>query len=159
MPSVHGFETFPQETPSWCWAAASQMMLRRYVGSEVRQCELASRLADLMDDVQVDCCKDKANPYCQQYGPLMAIGLRFDSTGLNHHMSWEQIKTEIDNNRPFVISSEIHYYICTGYEENSKQELLLWDPWPAGAGKAVTRTMEWYRNLNETQSYYNFRPA
>lgn len=159
MPSVDDFDVFPQETAAWCWAAASQMMLRRYLDSEIRQCELASMFAELMDGVKVDCCKDAENPICQQYGPLMVRGLRFDSTGLDHYMSWEQVKAEIDNNRPFVISSAIHYYICTGYNEGSEQELILWDPWPPKKGKTVTKTMAWYTNLGESQSYYNFRPA
>ena len=159
MPSVTDFDVFPQETASWCWAAASQMMLRRFLGSSIRQCELASSLAELMDGVKVDCCAGNGNRYCEQYGPLMVRGLRFDSTGLNKYLGWEQVKTEIDNNRPFVISSSIHYYICTGYNDNQQQELILWNPWPPKVGANETRTMGWYTSLNESQSYYNFRAA
>jgi len=159
MPLVNNFNESPQETASWCWAAASQMMLRRFLQSQTRQCELASSFAELMFSAKVDCCRDSGNQNCQQYGPLMVRGLRFDSTGLNNYMTWEQVKEEIDNNRPFVISSTIHYYIVIGYNDSQSQQLVLWNPWPPREGAYETQTMQWYRQLQNQQSYYNFRPA
>ncbi len=156
-----------QETPAWCFAAA-EVMVRRYYGlQEATQYAIARRsleaLASLDPDVQeaweLAAVLDQSGQVDENNGRNMnshivqlvrtrwnafdnaATGGRF-ITGLTTDM----VRTEIDNNRIFVIGNAIHYYVVYGYSEDG-EVLHLRDPWPSGRGGERTRI-----TLRELQS-------
>lgn len=149
--TVSDFETIPQKQDYWCWAAASQMMQRKYLHNGIEQCQIVSHHFDQ------DCCKNPEK--FDEEGPLILKGLKYNSTGENKYASWEKVKDEIDNNRAFIISSYSHYYIVIGYNDDSEKQLIIWDPLPTNAGEKIKKSMEWYQDLKGSQTYYNFSPT
>ncbi|MGF6157541.1 hypothetical protein M2267_002800 [Ensifer sp. KUDG1] len=152
---LHPPPLVPQGSAAWCFAAAEAMVRSFRNLPAVSQYDIARRstfaLASLDPAVQerlqiaqaLDLSTDQlendgANRNSQVVQLVRTQWNAFDNatTGghfLNVPLTAQAVKTEIDNNRIFVIGNAYHYYVVYGYE-NDGNTLLLRDPWPEGVG-------------------------
>ncbi len=126
----------------WCWAASAQMILT-YLGEPVSQCEqTVGRLPN------VDCCdlissdrtlskpEKKARRACKRLGgwpDFAAFGFESEVTDSSVALTWEQLKHEIDNERPVAFALRWrggggHMMVVTGY--SAPNLVHMNDPWP-----------------------------
>ena len=112
-----------QEQSNWCWAATTQTIMS-YHGENVEQARLAADYAD---------------------GENKARWPPFEEEGFSEEIRWggetlgeEEVKTEIDADRPFAISWEYidggsHIIVVTGYlQVGDELWLVVHDSWPPG---------------------------
>ena len=131
--TVTGLDMIAQAQPNWCWAAASAMMRRLYGAENVTQQQIVRAWAGNEND---------------QQGPLQLTGLTFNNRGQGVALSWDDVKAEIDADRPFIIASGQHYMVCTGYtEQGASRRLLYWDPLPTGRGSDKTVSYDGYQSM------------
>lgn len=105
-----------QQTKMWCWAASAQMIMT-YMGKPIAQCEQA--------DIQLkktDCCSDSIPTHCVKGGWPQFYRYGFTSDSVDAALSWEQLKAQIDQNRPVIFSWRWslgggHMMVATGYAE------------------------------------------
>ena len=131
--TVTGLDKIAQAQPNWCWAAASAMMRRLYGAENVTQQQIVRAWAGNEND---------------QQGPLQLTGLTFNNRGQGVALSWDDVKAEINADRPFIIASGQHYMVCTGYtEQGASRRLLYWDPLPTGRGSDKTVSYDGYQSM------------
>lgn len=150
-----------QRTPSWCFAAVEEMVRAYYGLAPATQYAIARRNTEALAtvDPQVQDRWEMAQVLDQSAGINEMGGANQNSdvvklvssqwNAFDHattggqfvaNLTAEIVKCEIDNNRVFVIGTNIHYYLVYGYTENGKDlELHVLDPWPAGQGGTRTR--------------------
>ncbi len=140
-------ELIAQAKSNWCWAAASLMMRKFYGGETITQCQLAGNA--LFDD-GTDCCDGKNDAKCNIEHALVLESLTV--TGAEGtKLTFDQIKDEIDNDRPFIVAKAKHYLVCYGYsEKGGTQTLILWDPLPVGTGATVRKSHADYESMIDT---------
>ncbi|MCZ7447921.1 hypothetical protein O8B93_10035 [Agrobacterium rhizogenes] len=162
MPTVNNPPALiAQETPSWCFAAVEQMV-RAYRGlAAATQYAIARRntaalatvdpqvqerweLAQILDQSGDVDEMGGANPHSEVVKLVSSQWNAFDhgTTGGQFvpALTVDIVRREIDNNRVFVIGTNIHYYLVYGYTEEGKGlQLHIRDPWPAGRGGTKTR--------------------
>lgn len=162
MPTVNNPPVLvPQDTPAWCFAAVEQMV-QAYRGLPAgTQYDIARRntaalatvdpqvqerweLAQVLDQSAGILELGAANPNSNIVKLVSSQWNAFDHTTTGGHfvngLTADIVRSEIDNNRVFVIGTEYHYYLVYGYTVNGKDlELHILDPWPAGRGGARTR--------------------
>ncbi|MDK4734785.1 hypothetical protein [Rhizobium sp. CNPSo 3490] len=148
-----------QETSSWCFAAA-EVMVRSYRSlPAVLQYDIARRttwaLAELDPAVQerwelaeaLDLSAGQreeggANLLSQVVQLVRTQWNAFDNAATGgrfvQHLTAELVRTEIDNDRIFVVGTAIHYYVVYGYSDDGNV-LDVRDPWPAGQGGLTPR--------------------
>jgi hypothetical protein len=130
---VADFKKRAQWKSNWCWAAVSRMMREFYAGEHIKQ---------------KDIVRDHLGNTSDQQGPLKLTGLTYQNRGQGVVLTWEQIKNEIDNDRPFIIASGVHYMVCTGYtEQGADRKLLYWDPLPTRQGRDASMSYDGYRGM------------
>ncbi len=157
-----------QETPSWCFAAA-EVMVRNYRKlPPLSQYEIARRitrslaaldpavqeqwdLAEALDASTEQPENGGANMLSQVVQLVRTQWNAFDTAATGgrfaQNLTSEQVRTEIDSDRIFVIGTTIHYYVVYGYSKDGNV-LDIHDPWPAGRGGLRTQiTLEELRNL------------
>lgn len=131
-----------QESQMWCWAASTQMILS-YFGNAVTQCQQVS--AVLPND---DCCtliskkgpltkkEKKSRRKCKRQGhwPMFdKLGFTAKATDSTKALTWDQLKHEIDNNRPVAFAwnwrgGGSHMMVVRGYAD--PHWVYINDPWP-----------------------------
>ena len=145
-----------QETPSWCFAAAEQMILRYYGHAPLsqyaiaRSCVAARAAAgdpegnvanrwEVATGADARLGHDEAdgrNLHSEvvklvrsQWGIVghEALGGRYLRGPLDRTIAHD----EIDADRIFLLANQIHFYVVYGYEGDT---LFVLDPWPAGKG-------------------------
>jgi hypothetical protein len=136
----------PQEQPSWCWAAVSQMMREYYRGELITQPNLVQAATGQKADTM--------------FG-LLLVGLTCQSSGEGKVLPFDEIVTEIDSNRPFIVGNLDHYWVCYGYVLQP-QTVLVWNPMPVGRGAKERKTYKEYCDLITGQggkgaNYYKFK--
>ncbi|CDN95007.1 hypothetical protein [Agrobacterium tumefaciens] len=162
MPTVTNLPALiAQGTPSWCFAAVEEMVRAYYGLPAATQYAIARRnTAALANaDPQVQERWELAQVLDQSTGVDEMGGANQNSdvvklvssqwNSFDHEttggqfvadLTAEIVRREIDNNRVFVIGTNIHYYLVYGYTDNGKDlELHIHDPWPAGRGGTKTR--------------------
>jgi peptidase C39-like protein len=138
----------PQQTPVWCWAAASEMIFR-YYGRGATQCQILSV------GYQQDCCSFPQ--FCQTTASIPAIqqtlftfgGLR--STWIPGPISLAAVAAEIDSGRPIIVayrgSFSGHVVVIYGYDSNGN--VFIRDPFygtfkvPYGASFSYNGQLFW----------------
>ena len=122
-----------------CWSTSAEMIMQ-YVGNiRVRQCDQAD--PPLPGDPSI-CCDSSTTldflrpdcdfPYLPEY---YRWGFLFERT-YHRPLTWERVKEEIDNRRPFAFSrgrprSGSHMYVVIGYlEVGTERYLHCVDPAP-----------------------------
>ena len=139
----------PQAKPNWCWAAVSAMMRRYFADEDI---DPPAIVREMQPTAVVG-----AEPDVQ--GPLRLIGLRHEP-GQGVTLSWDQVKAELDADRPFIFASGGHYYVATGYvEQGANRRLRYWNPLPVGVGKQDFMTYDRYADIvgNNGATYANIR--
>lgn len=149
-----------QKTSSWCFAAA-EVMVRAYYGlPKLTQYEIARASTEALSEAQfglrerweLAMALDSSLGVTENDGenPSSHIAnlVRGQWHSFNHeatggrfiaNVSWADVQEEIDNDRVFVVGSDIHYYVVFGYsEEREGKWLYVLDPWPAGKGGQKT---------------------
>lgn len=162
MPTVTNIPALiPQRTPSWCFAAVEEMVRAYYGLGAATQYAIARRNTAALAtvDPQVQERWELAQVLDQSTGVNENGGANQNSdvvklvssqwNSFDHEatggqfvaaLTAEIVKREIDNNRVFVIGTNIHYYLVYGYTEEGKDlQLHILDPWPAGQGGTKTR--------------------
>jgi hypothetical protein len=90
-----------------------------------------------------------------QQGPLLLPGLSHNGSSAVA-LPWDDVKEEINGDRPFIFASGTHYMIATGFvEEGFTRDLLYWDP----LGRNSRMSYAAYRNMVGAggATYYGFR--
>jgi hypothetical protein len=131
-------------------------MIMDFLGKHVSQCEQASKAGDpslwcCVNGTLRKECDDPSSPDFRRWG--FALAENFPPTGqdTSAHLSWAQVKKEIDEGRPFAFvlkrfdAQVAHMYVAIGYKENLGPETLIClDPqtftWP----KQVTISFSTY---------------
>ncbi len=167
-----------QENPMWCWAASTQMILD-YMGDSVTQCE---QVSDVLPEE--DCCallsskeqlskpEKKARRKCKRKGnwPIFdKLGFDADLTDTTTALSWDELKQEIENNRPVAFAwnwkgGGSHMMVVRGYAD--PHWVYINDPWPpqgdftkAGGEHRIITYKEYVTGSNHTHNrdFYNIR--
>jgi hypothetical protein len=121
-----------QQTNVWCWAAASEMVLR-YYGRSYSQCDILSTW------LAYPCCSPFGiDPLCQVAAPDMytirdtIAYFGGPTSSVTGPLTFAQIRSEIDAGRPIILgylgSFAGHVVVIYGYEETSAQ-VLIHDPY------------------------------
>lgn len=144
---------FAQETSVWCWAACGQMV-STYLLNPIKQCV---QVEDLYN--QSGCCslvKPRGclltlcgNTYCLSW--LKKYRFTYKITPFNAHLTWDEIKNEIDNDRPFIFSwtwdgtGYGHMMVGIGYKTvRNKNYIEVYNPAPVGRGSHYFITYDTY---------------
>lgn len=128
-----------QETDQWCWAAGTQMTTK-FAGVAVTQCQQANARF-----TRQDCCTKPTPAACIQPGwpDFPAWGFQTDLTAWGTALTWDQIKSQIDSNRPVAFSwgwtgGGGHLMVARGYcyygDRDIDKYILINDPLPVGTG-------------------------
>src|SRR5436305_8639393 len=104
------FEIEQQKCSEWCWAAVTAAVCQCYGDtSTTQQCEVANLVLRLGIDNCNDCdCEEDPSAMCNQ-SKNIAVALnavrhdRGNPTGGIRNVSFEDVKSEIDNCRPIVV--------------------------------------------------------
>jgi hypothetical protein len=128
-----------QETGSWCWAAAQQMVMW-YSGSAYynEQCSIATavlRSTNSLPDSIRSCCDPQSiyTPDCATtawpdftlygfYVTQVDVSDVTDPLGSTTVDGWHALKAQICSDRPFVITLQSNYsheYVVRGYKEST----------------------------------------
>ena len=119
-----------QEQTQWCWAACAVMVLR-YYGSSVKQCELADRMFGLSG-----CCNAPSSSVCNDSiseGGICALYNDFglSCNGYSGTITMDMIESEINQDRPveccFKLGTLVsHAVVIIGYYDDAS--VLYMDP-------------------------------
>lgn len=124
-----------QDTTNWCWAACTQMVIGYTNNNYLSQVQIVA----VMYDVPV-VLVSVTNPDCNKPANDKEIETVFDEYAVNWEyvrraLSYEELKTEIDNNRPIEIGIKwakggMHAVVIFGYQTNGRsiQNVLIRDP-------------------------------
>ncbi len=126
-----------QETSEWCWAASGETIMNYLGPTEVKQCYEAN--AELGHD---DCCSCPTPASCVQAGwpQFDHYGYTSTSTSWGTALSFDQLKAEIDADRPFLFSwawngGGAHAMVAKGYVVErlffiDMEWVVADNPWP-----------------------------
>lgn len=134
---------YTQQTNMWCWAASGEMIMT-YLGTnnDIRQCTQANNYLN-----RNDCCNNFQN--CVQGGwpEFDSYGFNFQSTNWGTALTFAQLITEFENNRPVGFTwgwagGGGHYMVARGAFENDANEQFVHvnDPWPWNADRGAGGT-------------------
>lgn len=124
-----------QRNSNWCWAATSLMMRKFYLDDP-----------KTLDEVVHEALGNDSN---RQHS-LVLSRLQPRSGGEGLLLEFEDVRNLIDDDKPFIIASGSHYYVCFGYrEQGSKQDMKVWDP--MGAGGKSLQPYAWYRGIVDSK--------
>lgn len=148
----------PQQTEVWCWAAVIEMV-SAYYGNRTAQCQTLSYWWS------VDCCTFPGQ--CVTPGSNYQIQESFRVLGMSSSynygpLTWNQVVTEIDERRPFIVfyqgSFSGHVVVVYGYDSSSRT-LLIHDPYfgsfevPYGQTLTYNGSMYWSNTLFRIQRF------
>jgi hypothetical protein len=119
-----------QETSSWCWAAATQMVLSGHLKNTPSQCENVSRA------LSTNCCAKPTPVDCLQgQWPskiLRSYGLQVK---VQTETNFDAVVREVKNQRPVLLvanpAGTDHAFVAYGTFVNKKgqENLVIWDPY------------------------------
>ncbi len=124
-----------QVQSEWCWAACANMVLRFCVNAQNSNCDIVNWLLN-----QTNCCSASNSISCNrncQWADIEKIYTHWNitCTQINDNIPFNDIITEIDNNRPVQIGYQWdfgggHVVVAIGYNLSSdnKQYVYLNDP-------------------------------
>jgi hypothetical protein len=153
---------YAQQTGMWCWATSGEMIMK-YHGVSVAQCKQANdyypkEYKEQFTDLKIDCCGFLGTgravderivlgglPQFQDYG------FTRKQTTLDSHLSFEEIKAQIDAKQPIGfawywksppgIPGGGHYMVLTGYKTVAGVPMIkINDPWPLNVDKESSPT-------------------
>jgi Peptidase_C39 like family len=151
-----------QKKNRWCWAASMQMVFKFHC-IDIEQCNLAHMFINLEDPTQQP-DPSFCNNYClideiegiagnlplqtfdgtnPQYFDILFSNNGFNSIEDNKDMSWNEVKRQINNCRPYIIDlkrnmkndkgeliNNIHAVVVVNYLETTSQNyVMIYDPW------------------------------
>jgi hypothetical protein len=146
---------YAQETSFWCWAACGQMV-STYLKNPIKQCD---QVQDLYYRSGLGCCGANIPRKCLLglcKDPLCLLWLKqykftYKITPLNGHLTWDEIKDEITNNRPFIFAwswdgkNFSHMMVGMGYKTvRNKNYVEVFDPGPTKRGSHYFITYDAY---------------
>jgi len=132
--------TVQQEQTNWCWAGTAQAILSFHSVSET-QCNMANYVFSL-----TTCCTNPTSTSCNQgtYNSQQSSlysHFGFTNTAINTYLSFQQVQSEINANRPFKFgwswtSGGGHAMAVRGYDSTNSYVYYM-DPW-TGEYKTIT---------------------
>jgi hypothetical protein len=160
-PSPHELDVKlrPQQKMCWCWAASAEMIMtyygQRHSQEEQAKAEFNGQPTD-----------DPAWPKFDRYGFRC-------TTKDKEHLSWDDIKGEIDARRPFCFAKRWiggggHMLVVYGYAEkpDGSQWLLILDPAPTNVGDTLQMSFTDYCDGRNTappfehwRDFYGISPS
>ncbi len=153
-----------QQTGSWCWAAAMEMVLDFHnpLGSaSTHQCDFVESYRVIKNLGTSPCCTPGncdgiTLPFAREgaldrdYYDMLFSNLHYHSAQIIHRrsapMSWDHIKKEIDDCHPFLLFikpqpgpnspvGDFHVIVAKGYLEiGTLKYIITNDPWKLGVG-------------------------
>lgn len=139
---VSNLESKKQETPSWCWAAATQMLLSRFMDqSPPAQCAIVGRA------LKTDCCdRTKVQTLCRNYGGekiLSTLRSYRSNSSVKYGVNFESVVRDVKSGYPVIVVSNIggsqHAFVAYGslVDPKNRRTLIVWDPY---TGRSVPLT-------------------
>ncbi len=157
---------YAQQTGMWCWATSGEMIME-HLGFPIVQCKQANdyyptasgKDYEAFVAAKIDCCTvlskaesaDKVDerivlggwPQWEKYGFTFSkkITKEYNGVGTDVPLTFEEIKGQIDNNRPVGFAwgwtdGGGHYMVLTGYKTAlGKQWVKIHDPGPVDKDK------------------------
>lgn len=130
---------YAQQTTMWCWAASGEMIMS-FLGNDVAQCAQANNRFGRTDCCPIPPCINSSSPNypCVTGGwpEYNKYGFSFSSTPWGTALTWDQLKAQIDGNKPVGFSwgwtgGGGHYMVAKGYSVSSGVNMVaINDPWP-----------------------------
>jgi len=130
---------YAQQTNMWCWAASGEMIMT-YLGTaaNVSQCIQANNYNN-----RADCCNNFQNCVLGGWPEFDSYGFDFIWTNWGTALSFAQLKTEFQNNRPvgfcwgWAVGGGGHYMTARGVyvDAAGTQFVYVFDPAPWNADK------------------------
>jgi hypothetical protein len=127
---------YAQQTSRWCWAAGGEMIMT-FLEKPVWQCAQAnSRFG------RNDCCAPTPGACVKGGWPeYNQWGFTVSSTTWGTPLTWAQLKSQINNNKPVGFSwgwtgGGGHYMVAKGYTSiGGVNQVVVNDPWPWNVNK------------------------
>jgi hypothetical protein len=148
-----------QETDMWCWAAATQMTTK-FAGVSVKQCDQANARFN-----RNDCCVSPSACVIGGWPDFPRWGFKTDITAWGTALTWAQLKSQIDSNRPVTYAwgwtgGGGHIMVAVGYcyYSDTEKYILINDPWPPATGNSMWITYDEFVAAADhvhQQDYYN----
>lgn len=111
----------------WCWAACCEMIFHFLGTNQFTQCDLATNV------FAQPCCATPSSPACNQplWPEVVYKGLKFPFTKTMRSLTLEEVRKQIDNNRPVQAyiqwsGTGAHVVLLTGYYGNG--DVVVMDP-------------------------------
>jgi hypothetical protein len=110
-----------QNTNSWCWAAASEMLMDSHGFGDIKQCKQVTEYVSRYPQQGVDasCCGSKSCDGVKGGLTLRLYGHDYDTPV--GPLSWDDIRKQIDNNGTYASFwaaddlHRLHYFVVYGY--------------------------------------------
>jgi hypothetical protein len=135
------FKFHAQEGVKLCWAAGVQMVTGKPPDSGIKQCLQADAAWAAAHEVDVGCCTSTPKKTCDfTYQPSFhhfdhSFKVRGVDDAKRCHLSWSQVRGEIDAGRAFLFDyeyksvNEAHLEAVYGYrQEEGEKTLMVMDP-------------------------------
>jgi hypothetical protein len=129
---------YAQQTNMWCWAASGEMIMT-YLGvnGDISQCTQANNYNN-----RADCCNNFQNCVLGGWPEFDRYGCNYDKTFQGTALTFAQLKTEFQNNRPVGfawgwLSGGGHYMTARGVyvDDVGNQYVYILDPSPWNVDK------------------------
>lgn len=149
---IGGISILKQETNQWCWAACGRMIMQ-FLGNDVSQCSQADHFLNLTNSCNSPVPQESIKPGWPQFGDY---GFNADHTAWGTPLTWEEIVTEINANRPIAwtkawVGGGGHMLVGWGYQETDSSKMVKTiDPW---TGALVDYTYEAYVGQANTYTH------
>jgi hypothetical protein len=139
---VSNLEAKKQETPSWCWAAATQMLLSRFMQqSPPAQCEIVGRA------LNTNCCVPKQpQAICRGTGGtkiLSTLRSYRSNTSVKYGVNFESVLRDVKSGYPVIVVNNIggtqHAFVAYGslVDSKNRRTLIVWEPY---TGRSIPLT-------------------
>ena len=169
----------PQEQSEWCWAASTQMVLAFHQVPGMQPPPASAPSSAPLSSAQLKIVRS-VDPLLRDGLPAHRLNVTgwppFDAWGLDAEilqspevLSAEQVQSEIDAQRPFVVSWHYprqggHMLVIAGYLwVGDDLWLVAHDPWPAGVdgGDRSLLSYDHYVEgmVGSWRTYFQIRPA
>jgi hypothetical protein len=130
---VPNLDAKKQETPSWCWAAATQMLLSRFTDqSPPAQCAIVGRA------LKTDCCdRTKVQTLCRNYGGekiLSTLRSYRSNSNVKYGVNFESVVRDMKSGYPVIVVDNLggtqHALVAYGtlVDSKNRRTVIVWDP-------------------------------
>lgn len=131
---IPGLKAKKQETPSWCWAAAIQMVTSKFYKSAPEQCAIVGRA------MGQECCNlpENKRAFCKNYGGEKILSTLRSFTGeayVKYGVHFDSVVSDVKKGYPVIVvnnpTGAQHALVAYGtyIGKNNLRYIVLWEPY------------------------------